>query len=180
MEEKTRHNFDSFWQSLLTVFQVYLVKSLRFMASEESGKRGGREGREAESAIPRVQSRPRNYAPDLSRKYARPARSIFALRYFSFLFPALLKAPRGVCMCVYLRIPGAIPDTDRRGLERRHVRGDPGLRRRRQRRHPRLRLLHHPLHMRQLYPFVIAPTTPPMNNCRVRLEIAARYRPARI
>lgn len=43
-------------------------------------------------------------------------------------------------------------DINRRGLERCDVRRDSSLRRRRQYRRARVRLLHHSFHMRQLYP----------------------------
>lgn len=128
----------------------YLV--LSFRVHRRAG--GKKEKQKIEERRPRSRAfncARRNYILDLSRKYHRP-RAPYAL--FSRLLFFRFVSHASKSDVVYLR--PALPDTDRRGLERRDVRRDSGLRRRRQHRCARLRLLHHPLYMRQLYPFVIA------------------------
>lgn len=125
MEEKSRHNFDSFWQSLLTVFQV----------PNHFTKKGN------PSAI---LSRSQNYIPAFITKFNFEIDLIF---YFC-VFIILLHSSKNNGA----RLTSASPDINRRGLERCDVRRDPGLRRRRRYRRPRLCLFYYPLHMRQLYP----------------------------
>lgn len=67
-----------------------------------------------------------------------------SLIYFSPLFPYASKNKTGYNICDL----SVFPDINRRGLERRDVHRYPSLRRRRECRYSRLRLLHHPLHMR--------------------------------